>query len=58
MRYFFPTLLVLTMAGYALAEGAAAADHAPTSSVTPERIAAVMLALLLVAGLARVRRTH
>ena len=56
-RLFPATLFLLLIAGHALA-GSPSADHAPTSAVTLERIAAVALAALLVLGLARLRRSR
>jgi len=50
-------LVFVLIAGHALA-GSPSADHAPTSAVTLERIAAVALAALLVLGLARLRRSR
>ncbi len=58
MTRLIPALLVFVLiAGHALA-GSPSADHAPTSAVTLERIAAVALAALLVLGLARLRRSR
>ena len=56
MRFFVPILLVVLLASHALAGGSAAADHVPGQAATFERIAAIMLALLLAFGLARLRR--
>jgi len=55
VHHLIPIFLVTAMAGYALAAGPAA-DLAPPATVTPERIAAGALAVLLVVGLARLRR--
>jgi len=56
MRLLIPILLIALLAGHALAGGSAAADHAPIAPDAFERIAGVLLALLLVFGLARLRR--
>jgi len=56
MRSLLPILMILLLAGHAIAGGSAAADHAPAQGAHLERIAGIMLALLLVLGLARLRR--
>lgn len=56
MTRLFPALaLLVLLAGHAIA-ASPAADHAPVDAVTLERIAAVALTVLLVLGLARLRR--
>lgn len=58
MTRLFPALLLLVLlAGHAVA-GSPAADHAPVAAVTLERVAAVALTVLLVLGLARLRRSR
>ena len=56
MIKFAPLLMLLLVAGHALAGSGATASHAPVEPVALERIATVALALLLVLGLARLQR--
>ena len=58
MRFVLPILFVAILAEHAIAGGSAAADHVPGETATLERIAAVALAVLLVFGLARLRRRN
>lgn len=59
VRFLAPLMVMLLVAGHALAEApptAATASHAPAGPATIERIAAVALAALLVLGLFGLQR--
>ncbi len=57
MKRLIPVLLLILVAGYAFAgSGSMTASHVLAEEVTLERVAAVALALLIVAGLSRIRR--
>jgi len=57
MKRFAPLLLIILVAGYAFAgSGSTVASHVLAEEVTLERVAAVALAVLILAGLSRQRR--
>ena len=58
MKRIIPVLLLILVAGYAFAgSGSGTAGHVIAEELTLERVAAVALAMLILTGLSRIRRT-